>query len=156
MAIASATNEEGDREIANSHHRKRTTGIDSGGRTLMDVFRLSRRQVLGRLAVLGVLPVLAACGGLASLVSTRVPAAATPASASAQAPAPAATQAPAALVAPTIPLASHAAATGGGAATLKLLWWQAPTILNPHLAQGAKDDDAAAPILEPLAWFGPD
>jgi peptide/nickel transport system substrate-binding protein len=40
--------------------------------------------------------------------------------------------------------------------TLKLLWWQAPTILNPHLQQGAKDIDAATPVLEPLAWFGPD
>jgi peptide/nickel transport system substrate-binding protein len=39
---------------------------------------------------------------------------------------------------------------------LKLLWWQAPTILNPHLAQGTKDSDAATPVLEPLAWFGPD
>ena len=31
----------------------------------------------------------------------------------------------------------------GGGGKLRLLWWQAPTILNPHLANGAKDFDAA-------------
>src|SRR5207245_760429 len=46
-----------------------------------------------------------------------------------------------------------AASTGG---MLKLLWWQAPTILNPHLAQGTKDTDASTPVVEPLVWFGPD
>ncbi len=39
---------------------------------------------------------------------------------------------------------------------MKLLWWQAPTILNSHLAQGTKDYDAARITLEPLASFGPD
>lgn len=27
--------------------------------------------------------------------------------------------------------------------TLRLLYWQAPTILNPHLAQGTKDFEAS-------------
>ncbi len=40
--------------------------------------------------------------------------------------------------------------------TLRLLWWQAPTILNSHLAQGTKDYDAARPVLEPLAAVDPD
>ncbi len=40
--------------------------------------------------------------------------------------------------------------------TLKLLWWQAPTILNPHLAQGTKDNDASRLVLEPLAAIAPD
>ncbi|HET8630168.1 MAG TPA: peptide ABC transporter substrate-binding protein [Thermomicrobiales bacterium] len=44
----------------------------------------------------------------------------------------------------------------GGAGTVKLLWWQAPTILNPHQAQGTKDFDASRITLEPLASFGPD
>ncbi len=33
---------------------------------------------------------------------------------------------------------------------LRLLVWQAPTILNPHFAQGDKDNFAARPVLEPL------
>ena len=39
---------------------------------------------------------------------------------------------------------------------LKILYWQAPTILNTQLEQGTKDLDAASLILEPLAWIGPD
>ncbi|MGA7673281.1 MAG: peptide ABC transporter substrate-binding protein, partial [Nitrolancea sp.] len=52
------------------------------------------------------------------------------------------------------------AASGGGTrgqgGQLKLLWWEAPTILNSHLSQGTKDYDATRPILEPLADFDPD
>ncbi len=36
---------------------------------------------------------------------------------------------------------------------LKILYWQAPTILNPHQAAGTKDYDAAIVILEPLASY---
>lgn len=36
---------------------------------------------------------------------------------------------------------------------LKLLYWQAPTILNPHLSNGSKDLEAARITLEPLASF---
>lgn len=39
----------------------------------------------------------------------------------------------------------------GSCGTLRLLWWQAPTILNPHLAIGSKDWDAARLVYEPLA-----
>lgn len=49
------------------------------------------------------------------------------------------------------------AATGRGAGdTLRLLWWQAPTILNPHLATGGKDTDASRVTYEPLASFNAD
>ncbi len=37
--------------------------------------------------------------------------------------------------------------------TLKLLYWQAPTILNPHLSTGFKDAEASRITLEPLASY---
>jgi len=40
--------------------------------------------------------------------------------------------------------------------TLKLLLWQGPTTLNPHFAQGAKDQTASRIIYEPLASFDRD
>ena len=52
--------------------------------------------------------------------------------------------------------AAPAAAGSGTARTgkdLKILYWQAPTILNPHQASGTKDFDAAIVILEPLARY---
>jgi len=36
---------------------------------------------------------------------------------------------------------------------LKLLYWQSPTILNPHLSTGFKDAEASRITLEPLASF---
>ncbi|MHB8647722.1 MAG: peptide ABC transporter substrate-binding protein [Thermomicrobiales bacterium] len=39
----------------------------------------------------------------------------------------------------------------GGGGTLHLLYWQAPTILSVHLANGTKDTEASRIILEPLA-----
>jgi peptide/nickel transport system substrate-binding protein len=44
----------------------------------------------------------------------------------------------------------------GGGGRLRLLWWQAPTILNAHLATGTKDYDAARVVYEPLAAFNGD
>ncbi|HEY7540110.1 MAG TPA: peptide ABC transporter substrate-binding protein [Methylomirabilota bacterium] len=44
----------------------------------------------------------------------------------------------------------------GGGGDLKLLWWQAPTILNPHLAIGVKDGDGSRLFYEPLVSFDPD
>src|SRR5215475_869891 len=38
----------------------------------------------------------------------------------------------------------------GGGGKLRLLWWQAPTILNAHLASGGKDLDASRVVCEPL------
>src|SRR5262249_17543695 len=70
------------------------------------------------------------------------------------APAPAATTAPAA--AKPTEAAKPAAGGRGAGALLKILYWQAPTILNSHLAQGTKDYDAARLVIEPLAAAGPD
>jgi peptide/nickel transport system substrate-binding protein len=41
----------------------------------------------------------------------------------------------------------------GGGGTLKLIQWQAATILNPQLSQGTKDDLACTPVYEPLLTF---
>jgi peptide/nickel transport system substrate-binding protein len=49
-----------------------------------------------------------------------------------------------------------APARQGGGGPLKLLYWQAPTGLNPHLALGVKDLAAARLFYEPLAAFDPD
>jgi peptide/nickel transport system substrate-binding protein len=109
---------------------------------------------------------LAACGPAATPVPTSAPAApatttaptaaAKPTSAPAAAAAP--TTAPAAAPAPTTAAAAKPAAGGtrGQGGQLKILYWQAPTILNTHLAQGTKDQDAGSLVLEPLASFGPD
>ena len=43
----------------------------------------------------------------------------------------------------------------GGGGPLKLLFWQAPTLLNPHFAVGAKDQHGLRIFYEPLAaWDG--
>ncbi|MHC5858466.1 peptide ABC transporter substrate-binding protein [Nostoc sp.] len=55
------------------------------------------------------------------------------------------------------PTTSTPAATSSAASdTLRLLYWQAPTILNPHLAQGSKDFEASRITYEPLASFDKD
>src|SRR5215831_2231106 len=57
---------------------------------------------------------------------------------------------------------AHAQGTGfvptkrGGGGALRMLWWQAPTLLNPHFATGTKDQDASRIFYEPLAGFDPD
>ncbi|HEV2283092.1 MAG TPA: ABC transporter substrate-binding protein [bacterium] len=46
---------------------------------------------------------------------------------------------------------ARGAAPGRGAhGTLRLLYWQAPTILNPNLAGGTKDSHGSRVVLEPL------
>ncbi|MEG3438734.1 peptide ABC transporter substrate-binding protein [Pannus brasiliensis CCIBt3594] len=52
--------------------------------------------------------------------------------------------------------ASSPTAGNGNTEVLKLLYWQAPTILNPHLSTGFKDSEAARITLEPLASFSAD
>src|SRR3981081_1471476 len=43
----------------------------------------------------------------------------------------------------------------GGGGPLKMLFWQAPTLLNPHFAVGAKDGEGCRIFYEPLAgWDG--
>ena len=44
----------------------------------------------------------------------------------------------------------------GGGGQLKVLWWQAPTLLNPHFANGTKDQDGSRIFYEPLAAFDPE
>src|SRR5580704_4302776 len=43
----------------------------------------------------------------------------------------------------------------GEGGTLKLLWWQGPTLLNPHFAVGTKDQDGSRIFYEPLAGWDP-
>jgi peptide/nickel transport system substrate-binding protein len=44
----------------------------------------------------------------------------------------------------------------GGGGPLKLLWWQGPTLLNPHFATGTKDQDGSRLFYEPLACWDAD
>jgi peptide/nickel transport system substrate-binding protein len=44
----------------------------------------------------------------------------------------------------------------GGGGALKLLFWQGPTLLNPHFATGAKDAEGAYLFYEPLARYDPE
>src|SRR5690349_9927115 len=44
----------------------------------------------------------------------------------------------------------------GGGGVLKVLWWQAPTLLNPHFATGTKDQDGSRLFYEPLAGWDQD
>jgi peptide/nickel transport system substrate-binding protein len=112
---------------------------------------------------------LAACGPAATPAATTAPTAptaaakpTTAAAAATTAPAPTAaaktTTAPAAPAPTTAPTAAAKPAAGGRGAggMLKILYWQAPTILNSQLAQGTKDYEASSLILEPLAASGPD
>ncbi len=45
------------------------------------------------------------------------------------------------------------AAERGSDGQLNIIYWQAPSILNPYISGGTKDRDAASIILEPLANF---
>ena len=95
------------------------------------------------LAAALLLPLLVACGGAAPAAE---PTAAEPTAAAAEP-----TAAPAEpTAAPAEPTAEPVAEKDS---TLNILYWQAPTILNPHLASGTKDFDAAGVILEPLARY---
>src|SRR5258708_6401713 len=44
----------------------------------------------------------------------------------------------------------------GGGGQLKALWWQAPTLLNPHFPTGTEDQDPSPIFYHPLASFDPD
>ncbi|MEM9089815.1 MAG: peptide ABC transporter substrate-binding protein [Cyanobacteria bacterium P01_F01_bin.53] len=48
---------------------------------------------------------------------------------------------------------SPSAETAQTGDSLKLLYWQAPTTLNPHLSPGTKDLEASSIVLEPLAAY---
>jgi peptide/nickel transport system substrate-binding protein len=44
----------------------------------------------------------------------------------------------------------------GGGGALRLLWWQGATLLNPHFANGTKDQEACRIFYEPLASWDAD
>src|SRR5678815_3644184 len=44
----------------------------------------------------------------------------------------------------------------GGGGQLKLLWWQAPSILNGHMSNGTKDYDASSMFYEQLLYLDAD
>ncbi len=62
---------------------------------------------------------------------------------------------PSQLPTPTATLPAKQEGRGAGD-TLRLLYWQAPTILNPHLTQGTKDLAACRIVYEPLASYDKD
>src|SRR5690606_38261647 len=114
--------------------------------------RLTRREVLKRAAALGltapaIAALLAACGGDGGSEET-------PAAGEATQPAGGAAS-PTAGGGEATP-AGEEGGEAGGHGELRLLWWQAPTILNAHLSQGTKDFDASRVHLEPLADFDSD
>ncbi len=112
------------------HLQPRST-LPGSGITRRTLFRRTGLALGGSVAA----SLLAAC-------SSTPPAAPTPA-------APAATTSSTGGGAAAPTSASKATARGAGG-PLKILMWQGPTILNPHLAQGTKDYIAARMCCEPL------
>ena len=54
------------------------------------------------------------------------------------------------------PRTSYKPTKRGGGGALKVLWWQGPTLLNPHFATGTKDQDGSRMFYEPLAGWDPE
>jgi len=54
------------------------------------------------------------------------------------------------------PASAYKPARRGGGGALKVLWWQAATLINPHFAVGTKDQEASRIFYEPLAGWDPD
>ena len=50
-------------------------------------------------------------------------------------------------------MAGAAMAERGSDGTVNIIYWQAPSILNPYLSGGTKDQDASAIVIEPLARY---
>jgi peptide/nickel transport system substrate-binding protein len=59
-------------------------------------------------------------------------------------------------VAQTPAQAEYKPTKAGGGGALKMLFWQAPTLLNPHFAVGTKDQEGSRVFYEPLAGWDPD
>ncbi len=96
--------------------------------------------------------------GLAAMLAAIAACAAPPTATPAPTTAPAATAAPKATEAPkatAVPPTAAPAAVAGACGTLRILYWQAVTVLNSHHAQGTKDFDSARLVLEPLLAFNP-
>ena len=100
----------------------------------------------------------AAPNGAATTAATK-PASTTAATTASGTTAPASTTAASSATSGTaVPAAASGAGFGtplttkrGEGGPLRLLWWQAPTILNIHTTNGTKDQDAASIVTEPLA-----
>ncbi len=146
--------------------------------TALRAGRIGRRDFIRRAVTLGLSSsaigaLLAACGASATPTTAPPPATATAAPAASTAPVasaaastvpatvpPAAAATTTARAAATTATATRAAAAAvptfagptkrGGGGTIKLLQWQAPTILNPHLSSGTKDDLVCAVVYESL------
>ena len=54
------------------------------------------------------------------------------------------------------PKATFTPSKRGGGGPVKILMWQAPTLLNPHFAAGTKDQIASRVFYEPLGSYDPD
>lgn len=142
--------------------------------------RLGRREVLRRATVLGlsapvIAGLLAACGSDEDEDPTATSGAAEPTGTTGGAqPDATATEAGAepteageepteAGEEPTEAAEEPTATTGGGSGMtrgqfdlVRILYWQAPTILTTHYAQGDKDSSASSLVLEPLIYFDND
>ncbi len=59
-------------------------------------------------------------------------------------------------LAQTAPTTNYKPTKAGGGGTLKALFWQGATLLNPHFAVGTKDQEGARIFYEPLAAWDPD
>jgi peptide/nickel transport system substrate-binding protein len=59
-------------------------------------------------------------------------------------------------LAQTAPSVDYKPAKAGGGGALKVLFWQAATLLNPHFSVGAKDSEGCRIFYEPLAAWDPD
>jgi peptide/nickel transport system substrate-binding protein len=59
-------------------------------------------------------------------------------------------------MAQTSPQFEYKPTKAGGGGPLKMLFWQAPTLLNPHFAVGTKDQEGSRIFYEPLAAWDPD
>ena len=116
--------------------------------------QISRREVLKHAAALGlsapvIASLLAACGGDEETTPTSGTAGAATATGDTGR----------ATASPTTDTGSEASSGGRGRGQgdlLRLLFWQAPTILNTHLATGDKDNMPARLVTEPLLNINPD
>jgi len=54
------------------------------------------------------------------------------------------------------PASTYKPTKRGGGGTLKCLWWQGATLLNPHFAVGTKDQEGSRIFYEPLAGWDAD
>src|SRR5215208_981727 len=101
--------------------------------------RVSRREFVGKLAGIGLsAAIISACGG--GTKSDSGPAAQ------------ATTGAGVATSAPQAQSDFKPTKRGGGG-QLKVFWWQAPSILNPHLSSGTKDRDGSSIFYERLVYY---